>query len=579
VKRGIGFVGLKPVISTGVALGVALIDLLLVVGAAAALGVLLTGGWEWETRFGLVRAYTASNLLYGLALAGVLRLTVLGRFNRFLGVVDLGVLGARLEGRLSALASAASQLDGRTAGRIAAAVILASSIAKALNAHYYYGFCCGDDVEIQEMSLGYLFGEHWPIWDIRSAVYPVGFIYPAQAAAYGMGFVEPRQLVFAGRLVVVGFSAACLYLSYRLAVRCAGVHAAGLCAVAILAVSKVFSTFGSSELPGAVAATFLVGSCLLLLKATPGRVVIAAACLGLAASLRFSEVFFVAAAVLALGASRRWLSAVALGILSTACFLAILGTADYLYRGEPFTALVRIVDFTLVKQLSSRGFQPFHYYLSSAWSWADWVLLVFVAFGVTRAPLTIAIWFIVPVVCLSALPHKEARYLVPVMPFVSVLGGLGAWSVFSQDAAARRPGRSVSRRLAVAAAFVLALLLEVDGFRFRRSEAAVDAVRLVADRGAAKVVALERSWMAGGHLYLRGARSLLEIEESHLVNASALQRFLTTSGADYVGLQRDTLAARGYDALLLRLGFTELDPLSPPRAYRVFARRRPAFGG
>ena len=192
MKLGIGPFGLKPVLSTGVASGVALLDPLLVAGAAAAVGVLLTGGWAWESPFGLVRAYTATNLLYGLALAGVLRRTVLGRFTRFLGVVDLDALSARLEDRVSGLASAAAQLDGRTAGRIAAAVILASSIAKVLNAYYYYGFCCGDDVEIHEMSLAYLFGEHWPIWDIRSAVYPIGFIYPAQAAAYGMGFVEPQ---------------------------------------------------------------------------------------------------------------------------------------------------------------------------------------------------------------------------------------------------------------------------------------------------------------------------------------------------------------------------------------------------
>jgi len=353
----------------------------------------------------------------------------------------------------------------------------------------------------------------------------------------------------------------------------------GICAVAILAVSKVFSTFSSSELPGAVAATFLVGSCLLLLHATPVRVVVASVFLGLTASLRFSEVFFIAAAVLALGASRRWWSAAVLGVLSTACFLAIVGTADYLYRGEPFSALVRILDFTLISRLSSRGFQPFHFYLSSFWSWADWVLLVFLVFGVRRASLTVTLWFIVPIACLSALPHKEARYLVPVMPFVSIVGGLGAWSLFSPGVTARWPGQPARRRLAVAAAFALALLLEVDGFRFRRSEPAVDAVRLVARQGPAGVVALERSWMTGGHIYLRSAQSLLEIEESHLVNAAALQRFLTESSPDYVGFQRDTLAARGYDALLLRLGFTELDPRRPPRAYRVFARRSPAFGG
>ena len=35
-------------------------------------------------------------------------------------------------------------------------------------------FMTGDDVEIHEMSLGLLLHHPWPIWDLRSAVFPLG---------------------------------------------------------------------------------------------------------------------------------------------------------------------------------------------------------------------------------------------------------------------------------------------------------------------------------------------------------------------------------------------------------------------
>jgi len=552
---------------------VGLLDVLLAAGSLVAFAVLLTGGWEWSTRFGLLRAYTAGNLLYALAVLGLLRAGAVERFPSFLGVVDLARLKTRLENLCSLASSAVGQWDRRTIARILAGIIVASTIGKILNAYWYYGFCCGDDVEIHEMTFSRLFGLDWKASDLRSAVYPLGIIYPVQAAAVRLGVDTPESLILVGRLVVVGFSAASIFLTYRLAVRYFQSQPIALVAATVLAVSKVFSTFGSSELPGPVAATLLLGSSLFLFDATLRRLAFASLLMGLAAALRFSELIFVAPAVVALAVQRQPMRAAMFGLLATGFFLAFVGAADYLYWGRPFASLFNIIDFTLIRQQSSRGVQPFHYYFSSATAWINWVLLAFIAYGARRAPIHVTAWFVVPVLLLSCLPHKEARYLVAAMPFAAILAGLGCWLLFTEGWRPRWLKSPATWRLVVAAALVLAVVLEIDGIRFRRSDAAVYGARLIANAVPARVVALEQSWQAGGRLYLRGVETVLDISAESLSNASALERYLADSGAEYVGFRQQTLAGHGYEGLVRRLGFTELEPSDPPRAYRVFFRR------
>ena len=64
-------------------------------------------------------------------------------------------------------------------------------------------FYSGDDVEVQEMSLRALLHTEWPVWDLRNATFPLGFIYPIQRLAMALGVSRMAALVFAGHLSVV----------------------------------------------------------------------------------------------------------------------------------------------------------------------------------------------------------------------------------------------------------------------------------------------------------------------------------------------------------------------------------------
>src|SRR5207247_2142116 len=108
-------------------------------------------------------------------------------------------------------------LSARRAAPWLGAVMLASLVLKLALAYRHPGFWTGDDVEIHEMTFARLFGHPWHGWDIRSPVYPLGFVYPIQALVAKAGHTDPASLVFAGRAVVAAFTIATLWLTFHVA--------------------------------------------------------------------------------------------------------------------------------------------------------------------------------------------------------------------------------------------------------------------------------------------------------------------------------------------------------------------------
>lgn len=554
---------------------VTILDALFLVVSAWVAVVLATGGWEWTTPFGSFRAHTASNAIYLLAALGAVRFALRHSIPRFLGVYDLRELPEISAVFLAGTRRWLQQPSQARAARLLALFIVCSTAIKVLNAYHYYGFCCGDDVEIHEMTFAKLFGWHWTAWEIRNALYPMVFIYPVQAVLVRFRVMDPGLLILAGRLVVVGCAAVGVWLTYRLAARICHSRPIGILAALLLGLSKLYTTFGSSELPGAVASVFMVASCLLILE-NGGRLRLTAAAILMAfgASLRFSELVFVAPAVLSLLLERRFCQALAFTLLTGASVVLVVGLADLLYVGEPLASLVHVIDFTLVKGLSTRGLEPFHYYLSAGAAWSDYFMLGFMVCGLRRCPLRLSVWFLLPFLALSCLPHKEVRYLVPAMPFAAVLASIGIWRLLEEVSdTSIDTDRRRNWPLALVSALVVMVLLEMDGARFRRSESAIDAARYVARQNAVEAVALEQSWQAGGRLYLSHVPNLLDVSPDTAAHPAALSALLTSRHVDYLGLNHQTVERLGYERLLRRIGYEEVHfGGRTARQYRLFSR-------
>ncbi|MEX2660627.1 MAG: glycosyltransferase family 39 protein [Vicinamibacterales bacterium] len=348
-----------------------LVDAILVGLTVTILGVLLTGGGVFSVGALRVSVRSIDNpLLFWLIVAGLRWWRA--RSTPFLGVrslllADLDVRALRLCRRI---ADCLSTLTHTRALAIIAGFTILSFALRVINAYVHYGFFAGDDVEIHEMTLAALFHRDWPVWNLRNAFYPMTFIFPAQWIALQCGFTGTGALIFVGRLVVALFSSITCLLLFRVARLYLGVPVA-LLSVTILAASHLHVNIGSTELPRPVAAFFLVAAFGLSLRRGLFAGAAAGVLLGLAGAMRFGEAVFILPALTILLAEGRRADAIATVVSFGVALLAITGVADLMYWGTPFYSFRNAVDFTLLKGLSTRGYQPFHYYFSHIGEWSN----------------------------------------------------------------------------------------------------------------------------------------------------------------------------------------------------------------
>jgi hypothetical protein len=197
--------------------------------------------------------------------------------------------------------------------------------------------------------------------------------------------------------------------------------------------------------------------------------------------------------------------------------IAITALADAAYWGEPLRSVRHAWTFTLADRLSSRGFQPFHYYISALQHWTNWILAGFACLAWKNpAARPVLIWTILPIVVLSALPHKENRYLIPVVPFLSIAAAAG---IIGAERRIRSSAWTRSRA-ALAALVAAAALYEVGEWRLRRSDDAVALARYVRDEDPRGGVGVDQLWRAGGRLYLSGRRTLVDLSPETIADAA-----------------------------------------------------------
>lgn len=453
-------------------------------------------------------------------------------------------------------------------------VVAASLVTKLWIAYQHPGFWTGDDVEIHEMTLSRLFGWHLPVWNLRSPFYPLGFIFPAQWLAHRVGVVDTTSLVFVGRSVVALCSVVTLWLTFVIARRVFDSVPVAVLSTILLATNKLHTIGGTSELPRTVSSCFVLAAFgLLSLSRRQVSALAAGALIGVAAALRFSEEIFLIPALLQLTVARRWGHAglACCGFLLVA--ILVLGPVDQMYWGEAFFSLRHAADFTLVRGLSSRGVQPFFEYAAAVPAWAD-VFTVALAILACRWRLwTLAAWTWLPVIVLSALPHKEPRYVIPVLPYFSMLAAASLWAL------AGWLGEAVDgRRLRVApillAACAASLVGEVGGFVIGRSDGAVALARNIARRSQVQGIVIESAWRLGGHLYLPMAEPFINLDPGQVENAAALGDVLRETKVVRVVLDAHRLARTHADKTVLALGFREVTPQvsTSVSGYRLFER-------
>jgi hypothetical protein len=489
------------------------IDVLILVLFGLALGIALTGGGVWIYRGARISARAPDNVLVALTMLLAIRYGLrewgpfLGRARWSAAAIHLQAL--RVLGWFRTWSDAVTPHRG---SRFVVGFVLSAIVLKAALAWAAPGFFSGDDVEVQEMSLGALRHTSWPVWDLRNAIFPLTVTYPSQRVAAAVGWTQMSSLVWAGRLPVAVLSSLGIWLVWRIG-RLEPARGAGWAVLAafLFATNQLQIAFGSSELPRPVSTVLILAGYLAMQRGSLGGVFTSAVLIGVAACLRFSEVVFVVPAALQLLTERRLRDATLFGAVVTGTIAMLLGLADLWYWGQPFHSLVAIIDYTMVRGLSSRGYQNVFWYGTHAYQWVNPALFVLAIVTTVRARPREAFWAWVPVVLLSALPHKEARYLIPVIPFVCLLATRAVRDLSRQlsDAASReRPWVPLS----LIAGLTLGLVLDIGHWRLPRTNADVALAQVLAvEIPADRALVIQQAWRLGGHLYF-DSRPIVDLD-------------------------------------------------------------------
>jgi hypothetical protein len=297
--------------------------------------------------------------------------------------------------------------------------------------------------------------------------------------------------------------------------------------------------------------------------------------LGIGATMRFSEAIFLVPAVGQLLVERRFVQAGVFAVTFCVVAAGIQAGSDTLYWGQPFFSLRNIVDYTLVQGRSSRGYQPPIFYVTELTGWTNYFVFALALYGTRRTSWRAALWTYAPIAMLSLLPHKEPRYLIPVVPFVSVLAACGLDSVLTKLTAPARPAAwtGIVGALLVVGAWGAALH-EFRNIPFRRSEAAVQFARTLNVRRDGVGLAAEQVWRFGGPLYLPNSVQV-DIDAGRMAERAYIATCALTPGIGWVAISTARCQEANCSYVLAGLGYVERDSIGGiPSGYRMFEKRR-----
>ncbi len=240
---------------------------------------------------------------------------------------------------------------------------------------------------------------------------------------------EPRQYLYVVRLFFSAVGVATAYASYRLAraYRASTIAAASGAAIFALVAPAIY--FGPRAMSETASALPIALGLLLALAPQSSRAsnALGASLLGAAVLLRLQNGIFCLALLGILAARRNWRllseAAVVLGI-----WAALFGALDKLTWGDWFHSVAVYLRANVLEHKSEVwGTSPAGYYLQVLWrSMAAPSLCIAVlgAIAGARAPglLLAAVAFLL---IHSLVPHKELRFILPALPVLCALAGIG----------------------------------------------------------------------------------------------------------------------------------------------------------
>jgi GPI mannosyltransferase 3 len=268
-------------------------------------------------------------------------------------------------------------------------------------------------------------------WEFRDAAR--SWILPGAIAAVLklLGFFTSSSLalVIAVKLLMVAAAITAVVLTMRYAQNLGG-KTAGIVAGLLAAFFPPLLVFSHRATPEMVSGALVVGIPVALSASRP---TLAGALAGLSFALRMqtapiAAVFFGGLLL------RKRLDDARLFLGAGATVIGLAGAVDWVTWGAPFDSIVNYMAFTLKGGSSTFGIEPASYFLKTLWTSTGWATVAVVA-GLVAASWTARVECLAIATFVGAhalIPHKEFRFLTPVMPLALGLAGAGVADLWAR---------------------------------------------------------------------------------------------------------------------------------------------------
>jgi len=246
---------------------------------------------------------------------------------------------------------------------------------------------------------------------------------------------DPQTKMFIIRFIHAVFSMITVYYGYKITEKIATKESAKLVGL-LLAIGWIMPWLSVRNLVEVVCIPFLMLGIWFIVNSEQKKNIMLAYLLsgiffGLAFSVRFQTLFFTAGVGIALLLLKRWKAAIyfLIGLISSICIIQC--STDYYFWGYPFAELGEYVRYNMENAYN---------YLTA--SWYTYILLLlgilippisfFLFFGFFRTwkkQLLIFLPTLLFLVFHSYFPNKQERFIIPIFPFIIMLGVIG-WNNF-----------------------------------------------------------------------------------------------------------------------------------------------------
>ena len=251
-----------------------------------------------------------------------------------------------------------------------------------------------------------------------------------------MGFTNPQGKMYVIRFLHAAYSMITIVLGYRITLRLASQKIANQVGL-VLALLWIFPILSVKNLVEVVCIPPLMYSTYLLLKNKEnpklGPEMLAGFFAGIAMGIRFQTALFIGGFGLYLLFNRRWAGAVLFGVLAAVGF-SLTQIGDVFIWDRPFAEFQEYIRYNIEHKTSYFN-RPWYMYFLTIGGLLIPPISLFWMFGFARLWKKHLLIFLPAFIFFafhSYFPNKQERFIIPVLPFLIILGHIG-WTQFTEQ--------------------------------------------------------------------------------------------------------------------------------------------------